>query len=378
MYMKKIIILISLLLLCGCNKDITLSENTFEYFSKVDVKNIVNNIKCESKLLDTSFIGNHEETIKCQNKNYKIKYNVVDTTAPIIWVSNSITRDIGYENDIANEISCMDNADRTPNCYIEGDYDVNTLGTYNLKYIAKDQSGNKASKDFKLIIKEKSKSTGSYTNGVLTNYLEFSDVYQKHKTDDTLIGIDVSKYQGKIDWQKVKDAGVEFAIIRLGYRYYYDEPLNIDPYYLENIKGATENGIKVGIYFYSYAKSIEDAKEEANFVLDNIKGYNIDLPIAFDWENFKYFNAAQINLFDLREISNTYLDILNSAGYETVHYGSKSYLEYIWLPVKHDIWLAHYTEKTSYKGPYVMWQLASNGKVDGINNYVDIDVYYKK
>lgn len=136
-------------------------------------------------------------------------------------------------------------------------------------------------------------------------------------------------------------------------------------------------GIKIGLYFYSYAKNEKDAIEEANFVLDNIKGYNIEMPIAFDWESFNYFNAGQMNLFDLRGASNAFLKTIKDAGYTPVHYASKSYLEYIWLPVDYDIWLAHYTKQTSYKGDYVMWQLSSNGKVDGINNYVDINVYYK-
>ena len=126
-----------------------------------------------------------------------------------------------------------------------------------------------------------------------------------------------------------------------------------------------------------YAKNEKDAIEEANFVLDNIKGYNIEMPIAFDWESFNYFNAGQMNLFDLRGASNAFLKTIKDAGYTPVHYASKSYLEYIWLPVDYDIWLAHYTKETSYKGDYVMWQLSSNGKVDGINNYVDINVYYK-
>ena len=117
--------------------------------------------------------------------------------------------------------------------------------------------------------------------------------------------------------------------------------------------------------------------EEANFVLDNIKGYNIEMPIAFEWESFNYFNAGQMNLFDLRGASNAFLKTIKDAGYTPVHYASKSYLEYIWLPIGYDIWLAHYTKETSYKGDYVMWQLSSNGKVDGINNYVDINVYYK-
>ena len=376
--MKKVILLIYLFLLCSCklNKNISLSINEFEYGEEVYI-NEISNLKCNNKI-NTLKLGNNKEIINCNNKKYEINYEVKDKTKPIIWMSNIVTRNVGYENNIAREITCMDNADRNPNCYIVGDYDVNTIGTYNLTFVAIDYSGNKSSKDFKLVIKEKTQKvvSNNYTNE-LTNYLPFEDVYSKRKNENTLIGIDVSKYQGNIDFQKVKNAGVEFVIIRLGYRYYYDEPLTLDPYFLQNIKGATQAGIKIGIYFYSYAKSKEDAIEEANFVLDNIKGYNIEMPIAFDWESFNYFNASEMNLYDLTEVSNTFLDTIKKAGYIPVHYASKSYLEYIWGPIKHDIWLAHYTNETTYKGDYIMWQLASNGKVDGINNYVDIDIYYK-
>lgn len=376
--MKKILLIICLLFLCSCKKNVSLNKDTFDYGAKVDIKNITDKkYKCQSKVLNTLKLGKHNDTMFCNKKEYKIKYEVIDKEKPIIWIGNTITRTPGYKEDISKELTCMDNADRTPITNITGNFDINTPGTYDLTFTCTDYSGNSSSKDFKLVVKEKNVTTGGAYTGVLTNYLDFKDVYKERKNDNTLVGIDVSKYQGDIDWQKVKDAGVEFAIIRLGYRYFYDEPLSLDPYFQKNIEGASKVGIKIGLYFYSYAKNEKDATQEANFVLDNIKGYNIEMPIAFDWESFNYFNAGQMNLFDLRGASNAFLKTIKDAGYTPVHYASKSYLEYIWLPIDYDIWLAHYTKETSYKGDYVMWQLSSNGKVDGINNYVDINVYYK-
>lgn len=312
--MKKILLIICLLFLCSCKKNVSLNKDTFDYGAKVDIKNITDKkYKCQSKVLNTLKLGKHNDTMFCNKKEYKIKYEVIDKEKPIIWIGNTITRTPGYKEDISKELTCMDNADRTPLTNITGSYDINTVGTYNLTFTCTDNSGNSSSKDFKLVVKEKNVTTGGAYTGVLTNYLDFKDVYKERKNDNTLVGIDVSKYQGNIDWQKVKDAGVEFAIIRLGYRYFYDEPLSLDPYFLKNIEGA----------------------------------------------------------------SNAFLKTIKDAGYTPVHYASKSYLEYIWLPVDYDIWLAHYTKQTSYKGDYVMWQLSSNGKVDGINNYVDINVYYK-
>lgn len=377
--MKKILLIICLLLLCSCKKNPVLNSDTFSYGAKVDIKNITDKkYKCKSKILDTSQVKDYTEKIICNKKNYEIKYSVIDNVKPIIWINNTVTRNIGYNEDISQELTCMDNADRNPIKIINGDYDVNTLGNYDLTFTCTDKSGNSSSKDFKLIIKNKVQNVNGNNSNVLTNYTSFNDIYKERKNEKTLIGIDVSKYQGNIDWEKVKNDGVEFAIIRLGYRYFYDEPLTLDPYFKQNIEGATKAGIKIGVYFYSYAKNKEDAINEANFVLDNIKGYNIEMPIAFDWESFNYFNAGQMNLFDLRNASEEFLNVIKNAGYTPIHYASKAYLEYIWLPINYDIWLAHYAKQTTYQGDYLMWQLSSTGKVDGINNYVDINVYYKK
>ena len=100
------------------------------------------------------------------------------------------------------------------------------------------------------------------------------------------------------------------------------------------------------------------------------------MPIAFDWENWNSFNDYNLSFFGLTDMAHTFLDTINKAGYEGLLYSSKNYLERIWLPTKYDTWLAHYTKKTNYEGNYKFWQLCDDGRVDGINGAVDIDILY--
>ena len=176
--MKKILLIICLLFLCSCKKNVSLNKDTFDYGAKVDIKNITDKkYKCQSKVLNTLNLGKHNDTIVCNKKEYKIKYEVIDKEKPIIWIGNTITRTPGYKEDISKELTCMDNADRTPLTNITGSYDINTVGTYNLTFTCTDNSGNSSSKDFKLVVKEKNVTTGGTYTGVLTNYLDFKDVY---------------------------------------------------------------------------------------------------------------------------------------------------------------------------------------------------------
>lgn len=383
--MKKIIIILILLSTCACKTKTTSGDNlsfietTFEYGDVKYLNEIIENtnINYQNEQIDTTKLGDNEVmvTYLLNDTSYsqKLEYTVVDTTEPLIWLSGSYSVTVGYTGNIKEDILCADNADRAPDCYIEGNYDLNTVGSYNLKYVAIDNAGNKESIDFVLYVKEKSTSSSQGGNTVRT---EISDIISKHKNNKTQIGIDVSRWQEQIDWEQVKNDGIEFAIIRLGYQKGFNAEYELDPYYLDNIKGALENGIKVGIYFYSYATSTSDAIDQANYVIENIKEYDVTLPIAFDWENFSYWNGLELNLLDIRLISNAFQDTIKKAGYTPVQYGSKNYLRAFWNPVKYDTWLAHYISQTDYEENYVMWQLCDNGKVNGINGPVDIDILY--
>ena len=150
----------------------------------------------------------------------------------------------------------------------------------------------------------------------------------------------------------------------------------MDSEFENNIKNAKENNIKVGLYFYSYASTTKEAKENALWVIKQIKKYDIDLPIAFDWEEWSNFNEYNLSFFGLTSLAETFIDTVEKHGYKGMLYSSKTYLENIWLNNDKTIWLAHYTDETSYKGKYNIWQMCNDGVIDGINGDVDIDIMY--
>ena len=122
----------------------------------------------------------------------------------------------------------------------------------------------------------------------------------------------------------------------------------------------------------------DEAIRDAKWVIKQIRDYNITMPVAFDWEDFSDYNSYKLSFYKLNKIANAYLNELKSANYTPILYGSKFYLENVWMNEEFDTWLAHYTDETNYTKDYIMWQLCDNGKIKGIKNYVDIDIYYKK
>lgn len=392
--MKKNLLIICLLfLMCGCNKkekeitpsnEITAKDNlTFEYAEKIKLYDLVNSdrgITDNNDYIDTYKLGNNEITINYTNsKNeedkVKVTYNVVDSTKPIILLSSSITAYKGKDINLVNSGICADNYDKKPNCYIEGEYDINKVGKYDLKYVAVDSNNNKNEKKFTLNVKEKKKTTTSNNSSSKKKYL-IEDLIKEHKTDKTMIGIDVSSWQSDIDFKKVKDSGVEFVIIRIGFGHKKGEII-YDSRFSEYLKSAKENGLKVGLYFYSYAKNVKESSEQAKWIIEALNGESLDLPIAFDWEIFSGFNNYNLSLTDLNLIGEAFIKEINSAGYEGMLYGSKYYLENMWNLDEYKTWLAHYIDKTNYKGEYYIWQLSNTGKVNGIKGDVDLDILYK-
>lgn len=200
-----------------------------------------------------------------------------------------------------------------------------------------------------------------------------------------LNGIDVSVYQGTIDWAKVSKSGVDFAMIRAGYRGYGDKGVLVeDSMFSKNVLGAKTNKIDIGIYFYTQAINVEEAKEEAKFVVNLIKKYGIDVkyPIAIDTELSPTGTgrADSISKEKRTEIVKAFCETIKQLGYKPMVYASKYWL-YDNLNVQqisqYDTWLAHYTDKTDYKYSYTMWQYTSTGKIDGITGNVDKSYCYK-
>ena len=325
----------------------------------------VNDLK---KKIDFEYINDDGIKIK-----YNYEINVVDREAPLIWLGKSYNVTRGSEDNLIDKIMCGDNYDNNPECVIEGDYNLDNVGSYNLVFKATDSSGNVSKKKFILNVNEASSKKES--NGV-KSVTEFSDVIKNYKNDNTQIGIDVSKWQGDIDFSKLKSAGVEFVIIRIGSSTGINGENFIDSKFIQNIKNANSVGIPVGVYFYSYANSVDRAISDAKWIIENIKDYKVELPIAFDWENWGSFNTYELSFFGLTNMAKRFMDTVKDAGYDAMLYSSKTYLENIWMSVEYPVWLAHYTKNTNYAGDYSYWQICSNGRVDGINGDVDIDIRY--
>ena len=150
----------------------------------------------------------------------------------------------------------------------------------------------------------------------------------------------------------------------------------VDSKFHEYMKKAKEVGLPVGIYFYSYSNSIESARKDAKWVVEQIREYDLSLPIAFDWEEWGNFNSYNLSFFGLTSMAEAFLEEIEKAGYKGMLYSSKNYLENVWMKSKYDVWLAHYTKKTTYQGQYFMWQMCENGKIDGVETLVDIDILY--
>ena len=382
--MKKYLLTIMLLLICGCSKEITeitLNDKlTYEYDDKINLYDLVNikngTFKTDDYLINTSNLGIKEINFKYLNNNNQTKQhyfeiNVVDTTNPIIFSANTFYTTKGKEIDLLSKIVCGDNYDRETNCIIDGDYDINKIGEYNLKFVATDSSNNQSEKSFKLVVQNK---VSTSTN---TSKTSLKDIVSKHKKDNTMIGIDVSKWQENIDWQKVKDDGIEFAMLRIGYGHNSSNDIVIDEYFLKNIKKAKEANIPVGVYFYSYAKNTNEAIEQAKWIVKTLNNEKLDLPIAFDWEIWNRFNTYKLNFVDLNDIAEAFMNEIENNGYKGMLYGSKNYLEYAWNLPNYSTWLAHYTTTTNYSKDYYIWQICSNGQVSGIKGNVDLDILYK-
>jgi len=213
----------------------------------------------------------------------------------------------------------------------------------------------------------------------------------KHETDEITFGIDVSKWQGIIDWKKVKDAGVEFAIIRVGYRTQVDGKIIEDPYAKYNLQQAQKNGIKLGAYFFSTAVSEKEAEEEAKWVVDFIAPYKITYPVVYNCEGFTDPENRQYGMTreERTRLVTVFLDYIEDSGYTPMFYAAKNELEGSrdWdtssLTKNYKIWVAQYTDyidldnpKSFYSGPLDMWQYTSNGSVPGIDGPVDLNVAY--
>jgi len=209
-------------------------------------------------------------------------------------------------------------------------------------------------------------------------YMEYEDELYY-----TIPGIDVSEHNREIDWQKVAKSGIKFAFIRIGFRGYGSGDIYLDSTFEANYKGATANGIKVGVYFFSQAINMEEAKQEAQFVLKALNGRALDLAVVYDMEVIYGDEARTDNLTSQNWNAHAiaFCETVKHGGYRPMIYTNlrqaHKYYDYQ-LINRYPLWMAQYHEEMEYEYPVHIWQYSDTGAVPGINTYTDLNMYFLK
>lgn len=198
----------------------------------------------------------------------------------------------------------------------------------------------------------------------------------------SLLGVDVSVHQDNIDWAKVKESGIDFAMVRLGYRGYGTGEAQLDENYAENIQGARDAGLDAGVYFFSQAITAEEAVEEANLVIESLDGLDVNYPVVYDWEII-YDDTARtdnISVDVLTDCCVAFCETIKNAGYTPMIYQNKR-TSIFKLDLNrlndYDFWLAEYNTEPTYYYDFDMWQYTSTGRVPGIEGDVDLNISFK-
>lgn len=228
----------------------------------------------------------------------------------------------------------------------------------------------------------------SAEKGTAVNMSEVLLAGETEELQDVVYGIDVAKYQGTIDWQQVAASGIDFAMVRVGYRTQKTGEICEDANARYNLQEATANGLMVGAYFFSSAVTREEAIEEADWVANLISQYQITYPVAYNCEGFTQTDSRQYSLTqsERTEFAMAFLNEIYSKGYTPMFYAAKNELESDaqWdtsrLEEIYKIWVAQYPaytiEKPEYSGKYAMWQYTNQGTVAGIEELVDVNIAY--
>ena len=213
---------------------------------------------------------------------------------------------------------------------------------------------------------------------------QYEGRYLKLRDGESRTGVDVSHWQQDIDWEQVRDSGVDFAMIRLGYRGYEKGGIGLDTYAIANLDGAIAAGLDVGVYFFSQALTPEEAEEEAYFVVQQLEPYteHITMPVVYDWEHVNVENTRTENMRDpdlLTDCSLAFLQTIEAAGYQPMVYFNRTqswkYLNLEELK-EYDFWLAAYTQRMDFPYKIKMWQYTNKGKVPGIESECAVNIYF--
>ncbi|WP_051688774.1 GH25 family lysozyme [Butyrivibrio sp. AE2032] len=301
-----------------------------------------------------------------------------DTKAPMFLnLPESASVELGSEFDINRHIGFIDNCDSDVEVRIDGEVDTSQEGRYPITVTLVDDAGNTKSGEMTIRVYVPSSSGGGGGGGGSDEHttLAFSDFMARYPDSDIAYGIDVSRYQGDIDFEKVKAAGCEFVMLRA--MIYNNGELGEDRKFEEYYRDAKAAGLKIGVYYYSTDSTIEMLREHTAELLNVLADKELDLPVAFDWESWSHFQKYKMSIVDINNLFYEFAGLMEANGYGTILYASKYYLEIIWEPAGYDVWLAHYVKQTTYEGDYTMWQTGSIGRIDGCSEDVDTDILFK-
>ena len=300
-----------------------------------------------------------------------------DTKAPMfLSLPESVSIKVGSEFNIQKHIGYIDNCDADVDIIVDGEVDTSTVGSYPITITLKDDAGNTKTGNMTVKVYKPSNSGGGGGGGSETHTtLKYSDFMARYPDSDIAYGIDVSRYQGDIDFNKVRNAGCEFVYLRA--MIYNNGELGEDRKFEQYYKDAKAAGLKIGVYYYSTDSTLEMLHEHSAELLSVLKDKEIDLPVAFDWESWWNFQKYKMSIVDINNLFYEFADIMAQNGFKTILYASKYYLEIIWEPAGYDVWLAHYVKQTTYEGEYTIWQTGSIGRIDGCSEDVDTDILFK-
>lgn len=213
-----------------------------------------------------------------------------------------------------------------------------------------------------------------------------NDFYQYYKEGyRAVIGLDLSEHNKEVDFNILKEQGIEFVILRLGWRGYYDPSIHIDKRFEEYYEKASETGLKIGVYFFSQAISVSEVRQEANFVIENLKDKTIDFYVAYDCESINS-SIARTNALTMEQATinaKTFLYLVEEAGYTPMLYTNMDWIKNYYKPTllkEYPIWYAQYSRKPQYRGNHIIWQYASGMNVEGVSgeNGTDLNLMILK
>lgn len=352
------------------------TTDNVEVYENLSVAELITNTNAEltepEKKIKTDELGECSVNISFDYEGIsyekEITYNVSDTTQPIIlnmgWSPYTI---IDEPFDLSSIVGYADNYDRSPELSYTGEVNTSEYGAYPITATVTDSSGNSTSWDMDVFVV--SEIPAPEDNNTRVNFSDFMDYYCY---ENVSYGIDVSAWQTNVDYEKVKEQGCEFVIMRMGYCY---SEIKKDDYYDRNMENASAAGLDIGVYFYTTANTEKKAREQARWIIEQLDGRQLDYPVAFDWEEWGQFQKYGMNIRDLNEIFEAFCDELEKNGYSGMLYSSKNFLNNFWDNKKNrTVWLAHYVDETDYDGEFSIWQASAYGRIEGIDGDVDMNI----